>query len=347
MNPNDPNNPSQTTGSASPPSDSNAPKPEELTPEALYGPSTPGVDAPAAPGASAVPPPTGDVGSTLPGASTDLSASGAMDSTTPPTELQTPSELPPSSNDFMGGTGGPTNTQPQMLAEPQSPYADQGMGPSSATPEDTFSQAPQDTMATSQDMGSPADDMQGMPPAENPAPETSTFYQQVPEIPLGQSYDQAPAPPAEPAPYEPYQPEVTQEQEPLPAETPPPPPGLPLPPEQPAAGNLPPIPKRSKLPLILIGVALVLLVSAAGAYFILVKGGGSKTPAPSPTEEPVTCDVDPENPNCTGPTAVPSEAPTVSPVSSGTFTIPPGNSPSTSATPASTTKACQLLGTCP
>lgn len=305
MNPNDPNNqnPAGDPGAVLP-KDPNAPAPEELTPEALYGPSTPGVD---------------------------LSAPAATPPATDP--MQAPADL--------GPLQVPESPMPAMGADPLAPQ-DPGLPPmdtgAPAMPNQDLSQMmPPVEGAAPTDMQDPTMG-QELPQDAQPVPDASTFYQenQPTTDQIAEPYDQGATPG-----YEPYQPET--EEVPQPGYEQP----APLPAEAPvesSGSNLPPIPKRSKLPILIMGLAVFLLIGAAAAYFVLGRGGGDAEPSPAPTEEPLTCEEDPENPDCIDvePTEEPTDEPTFSiePSSSGNFTIPP------TTTPAPSTRPCELLGTC-
>lgn len=304
----DPNNPNNTGNAQNPPTDQggvppkdpNVPSAQDLTPEALYGPSTPGVDLQAT--TPPTPPPT------------DMQSPSAptADMSTPPRDPNLTGPVPEGSGveSTMDQSGQTTdNTMPTDL--PPNDYADQNLAGS----------VQDNTLAGS---------LQDAPLNQG------NFYQEA-QIPQDTLPDPGMDQPQEPAPYEPYQqPQYDQpaDQEPglqpMAAEAPPETPETPA-----SAAGLPPIPKRSKLPIIIVGVAVVLLISAVAAFFLLSRGGGDTRDVPTPTEEPLTCEEDPENPDCIETTEEPT--------SSGTSTPPPSASP----TPGGTTRACELLGTCP
>lgn len=96
-----------------------------------------------------------------------------------------------------------------------------------------------------------------------------------------------------------------------------------LPPAPPAdgtppGGSLPPIPTQSKMPLIIIGVAVVIVLLAGIIFTVLLlgrRGSSTKKPttAPIATEQPISCQDDPSIPGCTtvaSPTPSPLPTPT-------------------------------------
>lgn len=323
MNPNDPNNQNLAGGAGSVlPKDPNAPSPEELTPEALYGPSTPGVgvSSPATPI-----PPAGDPMQQVP------QDPGTPTVPAPPAEPSAPAVV---ADPQMPISQEPLQPGPDMSAPAAADVS------SSAMPNQDLPQTIPDAQDEALPTDMPGSGMgQEIPQDTQPVPDASTFYQEAqPTDAMPESYD-----PNQPAPqgYEPYQQPET-EAIPQPGYEQP----APIPTEAPvesSGGNLPPIPKRSKLPIIIMGVAVLLLISAVAAFFMLGgSGGGSPAKSPIPTEEPLTCNEDPGNPDCIAPTNEPTVEPTVSvePSSSGNFTIPP------TSTPAPSTRPCDLLGTC-
>ncbi len=296
MDPNDPNNPGSSPPSSPPPAADQGAS-QEVTLDALYGPSSP----------TSQSTPT-----------QDTSAAGS------PPLPEAPINEPAIPQDTLGAGTTPPVDQP-------------------ATVEPTIGQE----VPPSPDLGygaPPAGDQQGYPP-ETPqtAGGAEQFYQDLSpdaQPPVDQ--------PTEVAPPEDYAAGTTNDQlqeqpsyaspeevQPVDQTEPAMEPG--------AGGGLPPIPSRSKMPFIILGAVVVIMVLALVVLLGLSRARSTKvvatpTPHASASDIPVTCEEDPQNPDCVQ--SSPSD-------SSGSFSPAPNNSggPLPSLSP----QKCQLLygGPCP